>query len=191
MVASSGSEYVLDCFDKVGQKGYVCQTLGGQLEGRLLTTPGTHQNRAHARGDGGLQVTNGVADEPRAGQIQLQFAASLQQQAGAGLAAFTGVIRGVWTEIERVDAATGRVDSFEQVVVCLGNGFRRHQSAPDCGLVGDNHDGMLGLRQSRKRRKGGREDVQLLGAAHVIAAVLVDYAVSVKKHCAAGTARRN
>ena len=113
MAASSGREYVLDCFGEVGQKRYVPQTRGGHLEGCPVTAPGGHQNRAHARCGCSLQVGKRVPNHPGAGQVQMQFDASLQQQAGSGLAAFTGVFRGVRTEVKRVDAAAGRVDSFE------------------------------------------------------------------------------
>lgn len=76
-------------------------------------------------------------------------------------------------------------------MVYLCNGFHRHQFAPDCGLVGDNYDGALGLCQTRKRRQGTWEDAELVGAAHVIASILVDYPVSVKKYRAAGAVRCN
>ena len=113
MATLTGSEHVLDCCGKVGKKRYVHHSRGGQLEGGLLTTSGGHQNWAYSHADCGLQIGERVSDEPRMGKVQSQFAGSLQQQAGSGLPAFTGVVRGVWTEVKPVDAATGSVDSLE------------------------------------------------------------------------------
>ena len=185
MAILSGSEYVFHCFSKVRQTRCVPETGGGQLPVCFLTAPGGHQNRADSGSASCLQVSEPVSDQPRSGKVQSKVFGSLQQHSRPGFTAFAFCRRGVWTKVDAVNAATRRLNSLEQTTVNLRNCCSRHQSSSDCGLVGNNHSRIFGLLQSCNCPQGGREDVQILCASHVIASVFVDYPISIKKHCGA------
>ena len=188
MTSLSGSKYVFHCFREVRQKRCVPKTGGGRLPVRFSTASGGYQNRADPRSASCLQVSEPVSYQPRLSKIQSKFSRSLKQHSRHGFAALAIFRWGMWTKVESVNTAPCRSNSLDQTTVNLRHCCSRHHSSSDCRLVGDNHGRIFGLLQPCDCTKGGRENVQLLSASHIIASIFVDYPISIKKHCASRAA---
>src|SRR5579875_3360642 len=134
----------------------------------LRPQPRQDQDAADAGDQPGPHIAHAVADKDRITQVQAQFVAGAQQQAGARFAAIAMLIFPMWTIIHLLNVTACLLDPGDHPPVDLLYRLYRNAATGYPGLVRTHHDTMPGPRQLRNRLARPRDETKLAPTFDII-----------------------
>ncbi len=161
---------------------------GSWIRGRL-TAPDEDADAARCRRS--RDISLGITDHHRRGEIDAIPVSSLVEETGSRLATLATISRRVRADQERRDRASSQPNALsDEFMHSIDFGGRR-EPAPDRGLVGHHENSVACPGQGCKRLQRTWQHVHLVHGFYVVRAVSHDHAVAIDQDRRSGCGGRS
>lgn len=113
----------------------------------------------------------------------MQILGSLKEQTWFRLTTRAAIFRPMWTDVDLIDSTQELCNVVTHHLVDAVEVTCRQDISPDNGLIGYGDDGNTRPGQESEGRQRPWYELKLGPPQHVVDAVLVDYAIAIKKNC--------
>jgi len=142
----------------------------------------SHQDSTNPNGPGRFEISDVVTYNVGTIQVQREIPGRTQYHSRRWFSTIASVIGYVGAKVTGIDSRSVSLHFVQNVAIDVDRVLQSDDTAPDCRLVGDDHQGIVRYVQPPQCLESSRDEVHLFPGFHVIGPILDDNSVAIEKH---------